>query len=129
MSETYGVIGVGSIAAAIVTGLCARRRARRRAVAAQRWRRAADWRRASTRVTVAADNQAVVDGADVVVVCAAARARVEPCWPTSSSARAQAVVSVVAGVTLDAAARLVGAGDRAWPAAMPLPAVAGTRRA
>jgi pyrroline-5-carboxylate reductase len=67
---TYGVLGVGSIAAAIVTGLCdgvseppevvlSPRNAERAAALAARF----------PSVRVAADNQAVVDAADVVVVC------------------------------------------------------------
>ena len=66
----YGFIGVGSIAAAMVVGLCdgRRRRPAGRALAAQRGAGRPSWPSASD-VRVAADNQAVVDAADVVVVC------------------------------------------------------------
>ncbi|MFC6342799.1 NAD(P)-binding domain-containing protein, partial [Nocardioides hankookensis] len=68
--STYGVIGVGSIAEAIVVGLCdgvddpptivlSPRSADRSAALAARF----------ATVDVAADNQAVVAEADVVVVC------------------------------------------------------------
>ena len=70
MVAAYGVIGVGSLASAIVTGLChdvddpptvllSPRNAAKATELAERFQR----------VTVAPDNQAVVDGATTVVVC------------------------------------------------------------
>ena len=70
MSSTYGVLGVGAIARAIVTGLCEGvpdappvLLSPRNAETAQRL--AARF----PTVTVAADNQAVVDGSTTVIVC------------------------------------------------------------
>lgn len=67
---TYGILGVGSIASALVTGLCdgvsdapktvlSPRNAQRSAALAARF----------DGVTVAASNQAVVDASEVVIVC------------------------------------------------------------
>ena len=81
---SYGVIGVGAIAAAIVTGLCedvedapevllSPRNAEIAAGLAHRF----------PTVEVAADNQAVVDGASVVIVCVVRRSR-RTCSPSSA---------------------------------------------
>lgn len=120
---TYGVVGVGSIASSIVTGLCdgvehppsillSPRSADRAAALAARF--------PSARVAV--DNQAVVDGAEVVLLCV---------LPTQARAVVsalrfrpeQAVVSAVAGVSLASLARWAAPPTRV-ARSIPLPAVA-----
>lgn len=120
---TYGVLGVGSIAAAIVTGLCdgvagppgvvlSPRNAERSADLAARF--------PSTRV--AADNQAVVDAADVVVVCLLPGSAADVLAGLRFR-EGQAVVSAVAGLPVRRLADLVApATDVAR--SIPLPAVA-----
>jgi pyrroline-5-carboxylate reductase len=120
---TYGVLGVGSIASAVVTGLCdgvadppevvlSPRNAQRSAALAARL----------PTVRVAADNQAVVDRCDVVVVCLLP-AHVPEVLAGLRFRADQAVVSAAAGVDIGRLAALVApATDIAR--AIPLPAVA-----
>jgi len=120
--ETYGVLGVGALASAIVTGLCdgvpdpppvvlSPRNADIAAGLAARF----------PSVRVAADNQAVVDGSTTVVVCLR-QAHADVLgglvwWPD------HAVVSAVAGVPLGRLTGLVApAGQVAR--AVPMPEVA-----
>ena len=120
---TYGFLGVGSIASALVTGLCdgvadppevvlSPRSAERAASLAGRF----------ATVRVAAHNQAVVDGSDVVVLC------LRP--PDLEGALAglrfradQAVISAVAGVDVATLASWVAPAARV-ARSIPLPAVA-----
>jgi pyrroline-5-carboxylate reductase len=103
----YGVIGVGAIGAAIVTGLCENvddapkilvspRNAGITAALAQRF----------ATVDVAADNQAVVDGAPVVIVCVrphvAQTVLAELRFPAD-----RIVISAIAGVPVPTLRRLV----------------------
>jgi pyrroline-5-carboxylate reductase len=119
----YGVLGVGAIGAAIVTGLCENvddppkvllspRNAEIAAGLAQR----------CATVDVAADNQAVVDGAGVVVLCVrpqvARTVLAELRFPAD-----RVVISAMAGVPVTALQRLVApATDVAR--VIPLPSVA-----
>jgi pyrroline-5-carboxylate reductase len=123
----YGVIGVGAIGAAIVTGLCENvddapkilvspRNAGITAALAQRF----------ATVDVAADNQAVVDGAPVVIVCVrphvAQTVLAELRFPAD-----RVVISAIAGVPVPTLRRLVA------PAAgvarvIPLPVGSAARR-
>ncbi len=119
----YGVLGVGAIGAAIVTGLCENvddppdvllspRNAEIAAGLAQRL----------ATVDVAADNQAVVDGARVVIVClrpqVAQTVLAELRFPAD-----RVVISAMAGVPVKALQRLVApATDVAR--VIPLPSVA-----
>ncbi|HEX6388752.1 MAG TPA: NAD(P)-binding domain-containing protein [Solirubrobacteraceae bacterium] len=120
---TYGVLGAGAIGAAIVTGLCdgvddppnvllSPRNAEIAAGLAARF----------ASVDVATDNQAVVDGAEVVIVCV----RPPLAQPVLAALRFPAdcvVISAMAGVSVDALRELVApAGDVAR--AIPLPSVA-----
>ena len=120
---TYGVLGVGSIATAIVTGLCdgvvgppevvlSPRNAERGAQLAARL----------PTVRVAADNQRVVDDSDVVVVCLPPAHAAEVLAELSFRAD-HAVVSAVAGLSV---AHLAGLVTPATDIArsIPLPAVA-----
>lgn len=119
----YGVIGVGAIGAAIVTGLCENvddapkilvspRNAGITAALAQRF----------ATVDVAADNQAVVDDAPVVIVCVrphvAQTVLAELRFPAD-----RIVISAIAGVPVPTLRRLVApATDVAR--VIPLPSVA-----
>jgi pyrroline-5-carboxylate reductase len=119
----YGVIGVGAIAAAIVTGLCedvddapevllSPRNAEKAAGLAHRF----------ATVEVAADNQAVVDGASVVIACVrpqiAESVLAELRFPAD-----RVVISAMAGVSVQALQQLVTpATDIAR--VIPLPSVA-----
>jgi pyrroline-5-carboxylate reductase len=120
---TYGVLGVGAIGAAIVTGLCegvddppevllSPRNAEIAAGLAQRF----------ATVEVAADNQAVVDGAELVIVCVrpqvAETVLAELRFPAD-----RIVISAMAGVPVETLRQLVApATDIAR--VIPLPSVA-----
>jgi pyrroline-5-carboxylate reductase len=96
-STTYGVLGVGSIARAIVVGLCDGSTDPPRIVLSPRGAAvSAELAGRYPPVSVAADNQAVVDGSDVVLVClrkAHAGLLGDLTWRPE-----QVVVSAVAGV-------------------------------
>ena len=119
----YGVVGVGAIGAAIVTGLCENvddapqvlLSPRNAGIAAGLTQRFAT-------VDVAADNQAVVDGAPVVIVCVrpqvAQTVLAELRFPAD-----RVVISAMAGVPVTTLQRLVApATDVAR--VIPLPSVA-----
>ncbi|HEX5618923.1 MAG TPA: pyrroline-5-carboxylate reductase [Solirubrobacteraceae bacterium] len=122
-AAAYGVLGVGAIGAAIVTGLCegvgdppkvllSPRSAGIAAGLAQRF----------ATVEVAADNQAVVDGANVVIACVrpqvAQSVLAELRFPADRT-----VISAIAGVSVEALQPLVApAADIAR--VIPLPSVA-----
>lgn len=120
---TYGIIGVGALAAAIVTGLCEQGRDPSSILLSPRNAGVANGLAARLPgVRVAASNQAVVDGATVLVLCLRpqdARAALQGLrFP-----EAQSIVSVMAGIPLDALRDLVApATDIAR--AIPLPTVA-----
>jgi pyrroline-5-carboxylate reductase len=121
--STYGVVGVGSIAEAIVVGLCdgvtdapdvvlSPRSADRSAALAERF----------ATVRVAADNQSVLDDSDVVVVCLLPGNAAEVLAGLTFRAD-QAVVSAVAGLTV-ADLRTIVAPATDIARSIPLPAVA-----
>lgn len=120
---TYGVLGVGSIAEAIVLGLCDGVTEPPEVVLSPRnAERAGRLAARLDTVRVAADNQAVVDASDVVVVCLLPR-DAEAILAALRFREGQAVVSAVAGLSVE---RL---GELAAPAtevarSIPLPAVA-----
>ncbi len=123
-SADYAVLGVGALAEAIVSGLCegvaapptivlSPRSAARSARLAERF----------PTVRVAADNQAVVDAAGVVIVSVRPQDAADVLSPLAFRS-GQSIVSVMAGMSLDDLAPLVS------PAAelarsIPMPAVAG----
>jgi pyrroline-5-carboxylate reductase len=118
-----GVVGVGAIAEAIVTGLCEGQEAppsiHLSPRSAERASRLTD---RYPSVDVTDSNQAVVERADVVLLCVRPQdARVALSDLTFRSE--QAVISVMAGVSIDALRSLVAP---AWAIvrAIPLPAVA-----
>jgi pyrroline-5-carboxylate reductase len=118
-----GVVGVGAIAEAIIVGLCegenrptsihlSPRSAQRSSRLAARYPPA----------EIADSNQAVVDRAEVVLVCV----RPEDASPVLSDlafSAAQAVISVMAGVSIDTLRPLVAPAE-VIVRAIPLPAVA-----
>lgn len=118
-----GIVGVGAIAEAIVTGLCegedaaasihlSPRSAERANPLAARYRS----------VHVVDSNQAVVDRADVVLLCV--RPQDAPAALSELAFRAQqAVISVMAGVPIEALRPLVAPAE-VLVRAIPLPAVA-----
>jgi pyrroline-5-carboxylate reductase len=118
-----GFVGVGAIAEAIITGLCegeltptsvhlSPRSSARTGRLAER----------HPAVQVAASNQAVIERADVVLVCV--RPQDAPIALSDLTFRSgQTVVSVMAGVRCDALHRLVAPADDIVRA-IPLPAVA-----
>jgi pyrroline-5-carboxylate reductase len=119
----YGVLGVGSIGAAIVTGLCDNvDEAPKVLLSPRNARISAGLARRFATVDVAADNQAVVDGARVVIVCV--RPQVAQTVLTELRFPAdRVVVSAMAGVPVTTLTRLVApASDVAR--VIPLPSVA-----
>jgi pyrroline-5-carboxylate reductase len=118
-----GIVGVGAIAEAIVTGLCegeddptsihlSPRGARRASRLAARY----------PSVQVADSNQTVVERADVVLLCV--RPQDAPAALSDLAFRAQqAIISVMAGVSMDDLRRLVAPAE-VLVRAIPLPAVA-----
>jgi pyrroline-5-carboxylate reductase len=122
-TPTYGVLGVGSIAAAVVVGLCqgverpptvllSPRNAESASGLAERF----------DSVMVAPDNQAVVDGADVVLVAVLPQ-QIEAVLTGLDFAERHAVVSAVAGVSVDDLRSWVAPATRV-ARSVPLPAVA-----
>lgn len=120
---SYGVLGVGSIAAAIVTGLCDGVAEPPEIVLSPRnAERAAELAARLPTVRVATDNQQVVDAGDVVVVCVLPTHAVEVLGGLTFRAD-HAVVSAVAGLPVTQLGELVApAADIAR--CIPLPAVA-----
>jgi pyrroline-5-carboxylate reductase len=119
----YGVLGVGAIGAAIVTGLCENvADAPRMLLSPRNAEIAAGLAQRFATVDVAPDNQAVVDGARVVIVCV----RPQVAQPVLAELRFPAdgvVISAMAGVSVTALQRLVApATDIAR--VIPLPSVA-----
>ncbi len=120
---TYGVLGVGAIGAAIVTGLCESvDEAPEVLLSPRNADVAAGLARRFATVDVAAGNQAVVDGARVVVVClrpqVAQTVLAELRFPAD-----RVVISAMAGVSVETVQRLVApATDVAR--VIPLPSVA-----
>lgn len=119
---TYGVLGVGSIAEAIVTGVCSTDAAPDVVLSPRSAQRSARLAERFPSVRVADHNQAVVDAADVVVLCLLPELADEVLSGLSFRS-GQAVVSAMAGVSMVRLADLVA------PAAeiarsVPVPAVA-----
>ena len=119
----YGVLGVGAIGAAIVTGLCEHVDAAPRVLLSPRNAGiAAGLARRFATVEVAAANQAVVDGARVVIVClrpqVAHTALAELRFPAD-----RVVISAMAGVQVGTLQRLVAPATEV-ARVIPLPSVA-----
>lgn len=120
---TYGVLGVGSIAAAIVTGLCDGVADPPDVLLSPRnAERATDLAARLPSVRVASDNQDVVDDSDVVIVCLLPVHATDVLSGLKFRAD-QAVVSAIAGLHLARLAELV-APVTDVARSIPLPAVA-----
>ena len=120
----FGLLGVGSLASAVVTGLCEGVSEAPTVLLSPRNAEVAGSLAARfASVTVAVDNQAVVDGSDVVLVCLRRAARRRDPRTTLTWRPEHVVVSAVAGLPLAQLAETVApAGQVAR--AVPMPAVA-----
>lgn len=119
-----GVIGVGALAAAIVTGLCdGVDRPPQVLLSPRGAATAADLAARFPSVAIAPDNQAVADGAGIVIVCVRSQDAEAVLRGVDLSAE-HVVVSALADVSLDQLAALAAPATRV-ARAMPLPSVAG----
>jgi pyrroline-5-carboxylate reductase len=119
---TYGIIGVGAIAAAIVTGLCEGSSDAPAIVLSPRSAdRAAELAARFPTVRVARSNQEVIDGSAVVLLCIRPQDRAVLVQLKFSAQHA--IVSMMAGVSVDALGTVV-APARNIARAIPLPSVA-----
>ncbi len=120
---TYGILGVGSIATAVVTGLCdGVAEAPPVVLSPRNAERAAGLAAHLPSVRVAPDNQAVVDASDVVVICLLPADAGDVLAGLDFRAD-QAVVSAVAGLAVVQLAELVAPATEI-ARSIPLPAVA-----
>jgi pyrroline-5-carboxylate reductase len=96
----FGIIGIGSLASAIVTGLCEDVRKPPQVVLSPRSQtRSSELAARFRRVTVASTNQEVVDQCDVVVLCVLPH-QAEEVLGQLAFRETQGVVSAMAGVNL-----------------------------
>ncbi len=120
---TYGIIGVGAIANAIVTGLCERRdEAPSILLSPRNSAVAADLAARFKTVRIAPGNQAVVDGSSVLILCLRPQVA-SPVLRELQFREQQTIISVIAGTPLEALRQLV-APARDIARAVPLPSVA-----
>ena len=120
---TYGIIGVGAIGAAIVTGLCEGvKEAPSIVLSPRNARRAAELASRLQTVRIAKSNQDVLDGSSVVLLCIRPQEAKSVLGGLKFSAE-QAVVSMMAGVSIETLRTLV-APVQNIARAIPLPAVA-----
>jgi pyrroline-5-carboxylate reductase len=120
---TYGIIGVGAIASAIVTGLCSDPALAPRIVLSPRNPdRAADLAARFPTVRVAQSNQDVIQGSSVVLLCLRPQ-QARSVLPGLKFTRERAIVSMMAGISIEALGELV-APARDIARAIPLPSVA-----
>jgi pyrroline-5-carboxylate reductase len=120
---TYGIVGVGAIAAAIVTGLCEQvRDAPAILLSPRNASRAADLASRFPTVRVAESNQDVIDRSSVLLLCIRPQ-DARSVLPGLKFSSQQAIVSMLAGVSIDALHELV-APARDIARAIPLPSVA-----
>lgn len=120
---TYGIIGVGAIAAAIVTGLCERAQDAPAIVLSPRNAdRAAELASRFASVRVARSNQDVVDASSVVLLCIRPQDARSVLAGLKFSER-HAIVSMMAGISIAALHELV-APAQSIARAIPLPSVA-----
>ena len=120
---TYGIIGVGAIGTAIVTGLCEGVKDAPRIVLSPRNAgRAADLASRFPTVRVAASNQEVIDGSSVVLLCIRPQ-EARPVLPGLRFSRQHAIVSMMAGISIETLQELVAPAQNV-ARAIPLPAVA-----
>ena len=120
---TYGILGVGAIAAAIVTGLCEHAPdAPPILLSPRNADRAADLASRFATARIARSNQEVIDGSSVVLVCLRPQ-DARSVLPELKFSAQQAIVSMMAGISIETLRGMVApAHDIAR--AIPLPAVA-----
>lgn len=119
---TYGVLGVGALGRAIVTGLCAGVAEPPPVVVSPRSAATASALAGELpTVSVGADNQAVLDSSDVVVVCL--RGQLAPLLGELAWRPEHVVVSAMPGAGVARLAELVAPATRV-ARAIPMPAVA-----
>ena len=120
---TYGIIGVGAIGAAIVTGLCEGVASAPAVVLSPRNAgRAAELASRLSTVRVARTNQEVIDGSSVVLLCIRPQQARSVLGGLKFSSQ-QAIVSMIAGISIETLQQLV-APAQSIARAIPLPAVA-----
>jgi len=120
---TYGIIGVGAIGAAMVTGLCEGANDAPSVVLSPRnAARAAELASRFATVRVAQTNQEVVEGSSVVLLCIRPQEAMTVLGGLKF-ASGQAVVSMMAGISIATLQQLV-APVQSIARAIPLPAVA-----
>jgi pyrroline-5-carboxylate reductase len=120
---TYGIVGVGAIAAAIVSGLCEHAQDAPRIVLSSRnASRAADLASRFPTVHVAANNQEVLDGSSVLLLCLRPQ-DARSVLPGLRFSSQQAIISVMAGISIAALRELVAPAQNV-ARAIPLPSVA-----
>ena len=119
---SYGIIGVGAIAAAIVTGLCEQESDPPAIVLSPRNpSRAADLASRFPTVRTARSNQEVIDGSAVILLCLRPQ-DARSVLPGLTFSERQPIISMMAGISIAALGELVApAHDIAR--AIPLPAV------
>ena len=120
---TYGIIGVGSIAAAIVIGLCEHAQdAPSILLSPRNASRAADLAARFPTVRVAQSNQEVIDASSVLLLCLRPQ-DAQSVLPNLSFPKQQAIISVMAGISIEALHQLVAPAQNI-ARAIPLPSVA-----
>jgi len=120
---TYGVIGVGAIGAAIVTGLCDGVADAPAVVLSPRNpSRAAELAARFPTVRVAQTNQEVIDGSSVLLLCIRPQ-DARSVLPGLKFSSRQPVVSMMAGIAIETLQQLVAPAQNV-ARAIPLPAVA-----
>ena len=120
---TYGIIGVGAIGAAIVTGLCEGVQDAPQIVLSPRnASRAAELASRFPTIRIARSNQEVVDGSSVVLLCIRPQ-EARSVLPQLKFSSEQAIVSMMAGIPIETLTGLL-APARSIARAIPLPAVA-----
>ena len=120
---TYGIIGVGAIAAAIVTGLCENAtNAPAIVVSPRNASRAADLASRFPTVRSAQSNQDVIDGSSVVLLCLRPQ-EARSVLPALNFSKQPAIVSMMAGISIETLRELVAPAHNI-ARAIPLPSVA-----
>jgi pyrroline-5-carboxylate reductase len=120
---TYGIIGVGAIGAAIVSGLCEGVKDAPRIVLSPRnASRAADLAACFPTVRVAQSNQEVIDGASVVLLCIRPQ-EAKSVLPGLRFSSQHTIVSMMAGISIETLRELVAPAQEV-ARAIPVPAVA-----
>jgi pyrroline-5-carboxylate reductase len=119
---TYGIIGVGAIGAAIVTGLCdGVQDAPQIVLSPRNASRAAELASRFPTARIAQSNQEVIDASTVVLLCIRPQ-EARSVLPALKFSRDQAVVSMMAGIPIETLQQLVAPAQNV-ARAIPLPAV------